>query len=147
MHYDYKPTSLVGGLVSPEEIEFIKTLPKHVKPGEMIASDPRTGGALIYGYTGIPVTNRHLDGAWSAEQTEVSRFFAQRQMQRSVCSHLAKMNAKYFYTDSVTYWRSHRIQITFDGYYKAGQNPRGLELIAESGTAKLYRITDCSALK
>lgn len=143
MNYRYQPASILGALVSPEEVEFIRTLPKIVEPGATIATDPRTGGSLIYGYTGLPVVHRHLDGTWDKDQWIISHLFDKRDTDQRVCERLSKYNVKYFYTDDVTYWRTNAIHRVFDGFYEVGKNPTGMELIAEKGSARLYKITDC----
>ncbi|MDO5060371.1 MAG: hypothetical protein Q4D73_01925 [Actinomycetaceae bacterium] len=143
MNYRYQPASILGALVSPEEVDFIRSLPQIVEPGATIATDPRTGGSLIYGYTGLPVMHRHLDGSGDKDQFLVAKYFGYRAMDWRVCNVINKNNIRYFYTDDVIYWPTNEVREYFEGFDAARKNPTGMELIAEKGSARLYKITDC----
>ncbi|EEH63797.1 hypothetical protein HMPREF0044_0816 [Gleimia coleocanis DSM 15436] len=145
LNYTYYPNSTLGALVSDSEIEFIKSLPNQIESGAAIATDPRTGGALIYAYTGLPVVHRHFDGSFDKDQWIIAHHFDQRIPDWRVCDRLKKWNAKYFYTDEVIYWKDNPVNRYFDGFDRNRDNPEGLDLVAQSGTAKLYKITNCPA--
>lgn len=147
LNYRYQPLSILGGLADQKELAFIRSLPQYVEPGAMIATDPRTGGSLIYAYTGLPVLHRHLDGSWDKDMWIISHFFHKRGEEFRVCDRLGKRNVKYFYTDEILYWPLNPIQNIYDGFVNSRADFKGLELVAESGTAQLYRITNCEELK
>ncbi|MCS4484038.1 hypothetical protein NXS08_00840 [Gleimia sp. 6138-11-ORH1] len=144
MNYKYQPASILGALVSEEEVAFIRTLPQIVEPGAAIATDPRTGGSLIYAYTGLPVVHRHLDGNGNKDQYLIAKGLGSRSTDWRVCDVINQKNIRYFYTDDVIYWPTNEVREYYVGFEEARKNPTGMELIAEKGKVRLYKITDCS---
>lgn len=143
LNYRYRPVSILGALADQKELAFIRSLPNLVEANSLIATDPRTGGSLIYAYTGLPVLHRHLDGAGNKEQYVVARYLGEREKDWRVCNIINKRNIRYFYTDDVIYWPTNPIADYYSGFEIAKKNPVGMELVAQAGTARLYRITDC----
>ncbi|WP_143236790.1 DUF6541 family protein [Actinomyces urinae] len=144
LNYEFKNESGLNGLVSPEELRFIQTLPKYVREGEVIVGDPRTGLPLVYALTGRDVFYRHVEGQWGTEYLEIGKNFQlATQSDPTVCELLNRHHARYFYTDNIVYWPENPVGAKYDGLEAAHDHTDAFKLVAEGGGAALYEITTC----
>lgn len=144
LNYEFKNESGLNGLVSPEELKFIETLPNYVKKGDVILGDPRTGAPFIYVLTGLDVTHRHIDGKWGEDYWALGqRFDKAAQADPNMCEVLRRNNIRYFYTDDIIYWPENSVGNKYVGLDAARDLVGEFKPIASGGGATLYEITTC----
>lgn len=143
LNYEFKDESGLNGLVSPEELQFIETLPEYVEKGDHIIGDPRTGLPYIYILTGLDVTHRHIDGSWNKETYRLGKNFNEILTNPSVCAMLDDLNVRYFYTDDIIYWPENSVGKKYVGLDAARDLVGAFKPIASGGGATLYEITTC----
>lgn len=143
LNYEFKNESGLNGLVSPDELQFIQTLPQYVEKGDYIIGDPRTGLPFIYILTGLDVTHRHIDGGWGKELYRVGRLFDQIATNPEVCENMAALNIRYFYTDEIIYWPENIVGENYIGLDAARDIVDTFKPVASGGGATLYEITTC----
>ncbi|MDO5034500.1 MAG: hypothetical protein Q4E01_03835 [Actinomycetaceae bacterium] len=144
INYVYSDKSGFNALVSPEELEFIETLPQYVEKGDVIVGDPRTGATFIYALTGLDVSHRHINGSWGGDYTKIAeRFDSVVDSSEDMCAVLARNNVRYFYTDEIIFWPEAPVGKQYGGFEKAGTQTDAFKLVASGGSAALYEITTC----
>lgn len=144
LNYEFKNESGLNGLVSPEELHFIQTLPQYVHEGDTIAGDPRTGLPLIYALTGLDVLYRHVEGQWSDESVEIGKNFElAANSDPAVCGLLESNHIRYFYTDDIIYWPENPVGARYAGLEAAHDLAENFKLIAHAGASRLYEINTC----
>lgn len=145
LNYEFKNESGLNGLVNPEELKFIETLPNYVEKGDVILGDPRTGLPYIYILTGLDVTYRHIDGKWSDDYWRLGQYFeaVASSDDRGLCGLLRRNNIRYFYTDEIIYWPENNVGNKYAGLDAARDVADAFTPIASGGGATLYEITTC----
>lgn len=146
-NYEATGESGLNGLVTPEELEFIESLPQYVGEDEMIIGDPRTGLPLIYALTGLNVTYRHLDGWWDYDFWALGQHLNRVvQGESYACELLARHNVRYFYSDDIMYWPDNVVGKTYVGVDDTRYLARVFKPVASGGGATLYEITTCDGV-
>lgn len=144
LNYEFKNESGLNGLVSPEELRFMQTLPEYVREGGTIVGDPRTGLPLLYALTGLDVLYRHVEGQWSNDALSIGLHFElSTQSDPEICALLERNHIRYFYTDNIVYWPENPVGTKYAGLEVAHDYAGVFKLIAEGGGAALYEITTC----
>lgn len=144
LNYEFKNESGLNGLVSPDELKFIETLPNYVEKGDVILGDPRTGAPFIYILTGLDVTHRHLNGWWGEDYWALGqRFNKAAGSDHNMCEVLKRNNIRYFYTDEIIYWPENNVGNKYVGLEEAREVADAFTPVASGGGATLYEITTC----
>lgn len=141
----YDPGSLgTSGQASQAELAMAESLPRLVPAGAKILGDPTAGAAYVQVigqrqavYPQLSMrADRNLDIRWLAGN------FKKIHREPKVCRVLKENGIDYFYADGDSaYYQTLRSQRA-PGLYNVDLS-QGFELVAEGGTAAVYRITAC----
>lgn len=127
-------------VVSTDELALIDKLDGLVPPGEAIAVNPWTGGALAYALAGRQTTSKHVLSTYTPAVATINAGLRDAASDPAVCAAVRSANVGYaldFGTLEV-----HGGHHDFPGLDDLQDSPAA-ELVAQVGQAKLFRITAC----
>ncbi|HWU45208.1 MAG TPA: DUF6541 family protein [Humibacter sp.] len=130
-----------SALLSPDERAMFDIVAAKTPEDAVIAGNPWNGSALVYAYTDRRALFPHIRGSWTPDQLLLARGFASATPQ--VCAAVERLGVSYV--------------LDFGDRYLTPGNPRtrqypgldhlatspALTLVAQHGTAKLYKVTRC----
>lgn len=135
--YAMGPTA---NILNQNELQFIEDLPTFLPKGSKVWANPWHGEALIYAFSGVDTTTRHMIEHVSPTSYYLERHLNELDSDPVVCTALETLGTKYV--------------IHFDGsaldlaYYSAPgltnlQTVKGLTIVHQRGNAFLYRVDGC----
>lgn len=137
-----------AGMASSEELEMLRSLDDILEEGAVVLGDPQNGSvyAQVLGqrwayFPQLTFTNR----SWTNRQILVYGF-NQIHTNPLICEVLNSESIKYYYEDEDGYYYSQLRSDRAPGLYNVDTST-GFELVAEGGTAKVWRITACDNLE
>jgi hypothetical protein len=130
-----------GPILTPDEFALIDRLPDLVPEGAVIAGDPYTGASFAYGMSGRRVLMPHLLMEVSTEAQIINTKLSTSGNEPDICAALERTGVRYVLDFSADGdFMDNEGQ--FPGLDGLGSSPF-VELAAEQGDARLYRITSC----
>jgi len=128
-------------LLSPDERAMFDTVKKVTPRDAVVAGNPWNGSALVYAYANRRALFPHIRGNWTSDQLALAKGFASGTP--AVCAAIHRLGVTY--------------ALDFGSNYLTPDNPRTkeypgfgglaksrvLSLVAQDGTAKLYKVTGC----
>jgi hypothetical protein len=128
--------------MSLEEFRLISQMPQLVPAGQKVIANPGSGGGYIYSLTGVPVVFPHMFVTDTPAMHQLRESMFDRSQLRQTCAAMRELNAFYYYRST------RKIVVPTHGpdYFPALDHPdlSMLTLVAEDGTAALYRFSACS---
>ncbi|MDQ0613324.1 hypothetical protein QF046_000965 [Microbacterium sp. W4I4] len=126
--------------LSEDEMEVIDALPAEVSADEQILVNPSTGGAFTYGLTGLDAYPR----TWSRPDDSDFLYLAEHLKDLSTDSRACRIVADRGYDYVLDFGPGDQtpgrwLMPGLSGF----ENSSGFELVARSGDASLWRITEC----
>lgn len=139
--YYYSGETGLNGWMSPEELEMIRELDKLLPPDAKIVGDPASGAPLVYALIDRDVVYKFLNQKGPVA-TPLSQNFSEILTNPAVCQLLEENGIDFFYYDPVVYF------IAPGASEQPELNPDSevldsLELVAQGGTASVYRLSVC----
>ncbi|WP_448073196.1 DUF6541 family protein [Georgenia yuyongxinii] len=125
---------------SDDELAMIRSLDDVLPDDAVVLGDPRNGAAFVQSVGGAVAYIPHVNpSSWDEDQTYLKANFDQWRTDPAVCGLLAAHDIEYFYADDSgpRAWAE-----ASPGLYDVDTST-GFELVAEGGTARVYRITAC----
>ncbi|MCM3661059.1 hypothetical protein M3148_08650 [Georgenia satyanarayanai] len=140
----YQPDVMVHpAWATPEELDFIEGLGDVLPEDAVVVGDPMNGAAFVQVLTGrrayIPVLG---ESALSADQRYLQENFHDLTTDPEVCRILREHGVEYYYEDAPMPYGAVGLVGMRPGFYGVDVMT-GLELVASSGTAAVYRIEAC----
>ncbi|WP_413451024.1 DUF6541 family protein [Georgenia phoenicis] len=140
----YQPEVMVHpAWATPEELEFIEELDDVLPEDAVVIGDPMNGAAFVQVLAErrayIPILG---DSAVSADQRYLQENFHDLTTDPEVCRILREDGVEYFYQDAPIPYGAQGVVGMRPGFYGVDVT-NGLELVASSGTAAVYRIVAC----
>lgn len=129
-------------LLGPGQRAFLEEVGRIVPEGQVVATDPYTGNALLYPLTGREVLFPHLVGSWTPEQTVVATRLRDAATDPAVCEAAAATRVGWLLSGPITFWPWHGGASWYPGLHATGAMP-GFELVASGGGQELWRLTAC----
>lgn len=136
-----------AGMVSQEELDMLRTLDDVLEEGAVVLGDPQNGSTYVQVigqrwayFPQLTFTNR----SWTNRQLLVYHF-NEIHTNPAVCEALVSESVKYYYEDEDGYYYSQLRSDRSSGLYNVDTST-GFELVAEGGTAKVWKITACDYL-
>lgn len=128
-------------LLSPDERAMFELVKVKTPKDAVVAGNPWNGSGLVYAYTDRAALFPHIRGTWTPDQLVLAKGFASATPQ--VCAAVGRLGVSYV--------------LDFGDHYLTPGNPRtrqypgfddlatspALTLVAQHGTAKLYKVTRC----
>lgn len=136
----YSVTS-TSNTVNTQEMFFIESLPRHLPGDAVVWTDSWHGEGLIYAFTGINVTGRHM-GSYDSDPSSVyvRDHLNEIDTNPEVCEALRDVGAPY-----VVRFEGHNVNSA--GVQRPGlthlQKTKGLTIVYRRGNAFLYRVDGC----
>ena len=131
------PTPQLG----PAERTLVTDVGRWVGPGEVVASNPFTGGAYTQALGGRETLYPHLSGVWDDERATIASSLAQVERDPAVCPALRARHVRWVIAGERAFWPTDRRARAFPGLDIEGRP--GFEPVAHGGRLTLYRITAC----
>nr|WP_126847037.1 DUF6541 family protein [Dermabacter sp. HSID17554] len=136
----YSVTS-TSNTVNTQEMLFIEALPRYLPEDAVVWTDSWHGEGLIYAFTGINVTGRHM-GSYGSDPSSiyVRDHLNEIDTNPEVCEALRDVGTPY-----VVHFEGHNVNSA--GVQHPGlthlQKTKGLTVVYRRGNAFLYRVDDC----
>jgi hypothetical protein len=137
------PASDKGGLLlDAAEVRLLEQLDRYVPQGDVIAGNPWNGSALAMALGDRRVLFPHLGGYWGDERKLIARSLDAYASDPAVCRAVRDLDVHWVIGDPQRLHGDRRAASAFYGIDRASHG-RGVQLVATSGTTKLYRLTAC----
>ncbi|MFT3876821.1 MAG: hypothetical protein QM708_10435 [Propioniciclava sp.] len=127
-------------LISTDEYALIQRVPSHVEPGAVVAANPWNGSSLLYAFTGVPTTTKHIFYASGPELDLLNLALDDAATDPAVCPAARALGVRYAldFGDREVHGAHH----PFPGLEDLAVNP-GVTEVDREGEAVLYRIDVC----
>lgn len=129
-----------AALLSIDEYALIQRVPTHVEEGAVVATDPLNGSSLLYAFTGVPTTIKHVFYPSTPELDVLNQHFDDAALMPEVCPAAHTLGVRYalaFGNRGV-----HGPYEPFPGFLELADNP-GISEVDREGDAVLYRLDFC----
>ncbi|MDF9277369.1 hypothetical protein P4U43_06125 [Arthrobacter sp. EH-1B-1] len=138
--YEGNPT-----ILSPDELQLLERLDRHVPEQAEIAVNPWNGGSLAFAFSGREVTQYHMSSEELGPELEVlANNLSTASTDSKACEIARDDNVQYVLDFGERYLldreAAHKYP-AFDGVDK--QKATNYQLVDQEGSAKLYAITNC----
>ena len=104
--------------------------------------DPWNGSALAWALGGRQTLFPHLGGYWGDERKLIAQHLDEAPGNAKVCAAVRDLGLHWLVTDPQHLWNDAKDARAFSGIDRAAAG-RGVQLVASSGSTRLYRITAC----
>ena len=131
-----------GARATEPEQRMLQRLGDKLSDDGVVLGDPGNGSAFVSAVAGRRVVFPATTGIWTPDQRLVGERFAQIHEDPEVCAALHRLGVAYFYADPDVRPPLERGEPWFAGLPAEAPQP-GFELVAEGGTARVYRINAC----
>jgi hypothetical protein len=141
--FDYWPdaSAHTRQLVTPAEENLLRDLPHLVPRGDVVLSNPYSGGTWAYALGDRPVLFPHVTGAFQPRALEL-RALMPNLTDPQTCALLNDLKVHYLYVDSYRYFGESPGPLSFAHLDEVPTT--GVRLVRRADTAALYQITACS---
>lgn len=127
-------------LISADEYELLKRLPRHVPEGETVLGSSWTGASLVYALSDRPTVTPHIFGQRSADEHLVLRHWEDAAHNDAICPAVKRLGV-YWALDFGSL-EVHRGSHPLMGLTRP-ETARGVELVDQEGDAALYKLSMC----
>lgn len=128
-------------ILTTDELALIHRIPQEVPPSAIIATNPWNGSSLVYAFTGIQTTTKHVFYTPTRDLDILQFSLDEATTNPIVCPAIRDMGVDYvldFGDQEITPQADH----PFPGFDSLDTAP-GFELVDREGSVALYRITAC----
>ena len=138
---DFYSVTATSNTVNTQEMIFIEALPRYLPEDAVVWTDSWHGEGLIYAFTGINVTGRHM-GSYDSDPSSiyVRDHLNEIDTNPEVCEALRDVGTPY-----IVRFEGHNVNSA--GVQRPGlthlQKTKGLTIVYRRGNAFLYRVDDC----
>ncbi|RIX26577.1 DUF6541 family protein [Amnibacterium setariae] len=138
------PQSQKGGLlVDADEMALLEAVPRFVPKGELIVGNPWNGSALAWALGGRRVLFPHLGGYWDYDGRVIQRALDDWRTDDRVCPAVRAQNVRWVITDPGRLRGDRKAANRFSAIDRVVTKPGGAQLVASSGSTRLWRLTAC----
>lgn len=131
-----------GTLVDRTELAFLGKLDEVLPADAVVANNPWDGSATMLADIRRKAVFPHADLPWSDEQRYLAQHLADAATDPKVCTAADRLGAHYMLVANKTFWLKDRRTQNYPGI-KDPSTPGAFELVASSGTVKLYKLDRC----
>jgi len=131
-----------GTLVDADETLLLTDIGRYVPAGQVVVDDPWDGSALAWALGGRQTLFPHLGGYWGDERKLIAQHLDEAPGNGKVCEAVRDLGLHWLVTDPQHLWGNTKEARAFSGIDRAAAGP-GVQLVASSGSTRLYRITAC----
>jgi hypothetical protein len=136
-------TQKKGALVDVDEMALLEDVDRFVPKGEVIVGNPWNGSALAWALGGRRVLFPHLGGYWTYDGRVISRHLDDWRTDPRVCPAVRHEGVKWVITEPGHLGGDRKALRRFASIDRVVHTPGGAQLVASSGSTKLWRLTAC----
>ncbi|HEY0374187.1 MAG TPA: DUF6541 family protein [Amnibacterium sp.] len=129
-------------LLDADEVLLLQQVGRFVPAGQVIADDPWNGTALAWALGGRQTLFPHLGGYWGTERKLIAQHLDAAPHDPAVCKAVRDLDLHWLLVDPQRLWNNTAESKAFSGIDRAAEGT-GVQLVASSGSTRLYRITAC----
>lgn len=149
-YYSLPPVENDRTLLSQEEYELLLRIPNHVARQEGVMGDPWDGSSFVWAVSGRKAIYPQpgLQYPENSDQAFVAGHLRNVQSDPRVCEALGRLNSHYvldFGTDLILWEGFVNGENNFYRGFENLDSAPGVQLVDEQGSARLYKVTACSA--
>lgn len=132
-----------SALLTPDELDFLESLPRFVEPGAVIAGNPWNGSSLAYAFGRRQVLTPHLSSIADDDATLLNEELGKGEFTPEVCVAVAHEHVRYILDFGHDYILDEKPANQFRGVTDV-RPVAGIELVAtHRPTLRLFRVTGC----
>ncbi|MDQ1513421.1 MAG: hypothetical protein QOC59_1263, partial [Microbacteriaceae bacterium] len=132
-----------GLLLDEDQAVLLAEVDRFVPAGQTIIDDPWNGSALAWALGDRETLFPHLGGYWGTERKRIAQHLDDYATNPKVCTAVRHLDLHWVLADPQRLWNNKSEAKAFFGIDRAVKKAKGVELVASSGTAALYRLTAC----
>lgn len=137
-----EPTN--GVLVDQTELAFLDELDQVLPADAVVANNPWDGSATMLADIRRKALFPHADLPWSDEQNYLAKHLADAATDPKVCTAADRLGVRYMLVANKTFWGWDKRTQNYPGIDDPA-TPGAFELVASSGTVKLYQLDRCGS--
>jgi hypothetical protein len=131
-----------GVLVDKTELAFLDKLGQVLPADAVVANNPWDGSAVMLADIRRKALFPHADIPWSEEQKYLAKHLADAGEDPKVCTAAERLGVHYMLIANKTFWSWDKRRLNYPGITDP-TTPDAFELVASSGTVKLYKLDRC----
>ena len=131
-----------GRLVDADEVALLTRVDDFVPEGQLIAGNPWNGSALAWALGGRRTLFPHLGGYWGTDGNRIKRHLDDWRTRPKVCRSVRRLDVRWVITDDGRLRGDKKAADAFGAVDRVVRTG-GVQLVASSGSAKLWRLTAC----
>ncbi len=132
-----------GALLDADEMTLLEHVGDFVPKGEVIVGNPWNGSALAWALGGRRVLFPHLGGYWNYDGRVIERHLDDWRTDRRVCPAVRRQDVKWVITEKGVLGGDRKAVKRFSSIGRVVTTPGGAQLVASSGSTRLWRLTAC----
>ncbi|MFD1720870.1 DUF6541 family protein [Amnibacterium endophyticum] len=132
-----------GRLLDAQETALLSDVGRFVPKGQLIAGNPWNGSAMAWTLGGRQVLFPHLGGYFGTDANRIKRHLDDYRTDPKVCPAVRRLDVRWVITDSGLMRGDKKAARAFQSISRVVKEPGAAELVASSGSAKLWRLTAC----
>lgn len=136
-------TQKKGVLVDADEMALLEQVGRFVPSGEVIVGNPWNGSALAWALGGREVLFPHLGGYWDYNGRVIERHLDDWKTDSRVCPAVRDEQVRWVITEPGHLAGDRRAAARFNSIDRVVRTPGGAQLVASSGSTRLWRLTAC----
>jgi len=132
-----------GALLDADEMTLLEHVGDFVPKGEVIVGNPWNGSALAWALGGRRVLFPHLGGYWNYDGRVIERHLDDWRTDRRVCPAVRRQHVRWVITEKGVLGGDRKAVARFSSISRVVKTLGGAQLVASSGSTKLWRLTAC----
>lgn len=136
-------TQKQGALIDADEMELLEHVGDFVPKGQLIVGNPWNGSALAWALGGRRVLFPHLGGYWDYDGRVIRSHLDDWRTDARVCPAVRQKHVRWVITEPGHLAGDRKAAARFAAIDRVVQTPGGAQLVASSGSTRLWRLTAC----
>ncbi|MBW4041063.1 MAG: hypothetical protein HIU86_02900 [Acidobacteria bacterium] len=132
-----------GLLIDADETALLEHVGDFVPKGDIIVGNPWNGSALAWALGGRQTLFPHLGGYWTSDGRVIEQSLDRWRTDKRVCPAVRAEQVHWVITDPGRLSGDSRAAARFGSIDRVVTTPGGAQLVASSGSTKLWRLTAC----
>jgi hypothetical protein len=132
-----------GVLIDADEMALLEHVGDFVPQGQVIVGNPWNGSSLAWALGGRKVLFPHLGGYWDYDGRVIQRHLDDWRTDKRVCAAVRQEKVRWVITEPGHLGGDAKAVRRFAAIDRVVRTPGGAQLVASSGSTKLWRLTAC----